>query len=118
MLQCGDPLNNNTQIGPLAKPEFVKEIDLQVKKSVDSGARILTGGKISPENDNIYLPTVIAHITEDMPVFKEETFGPVLSVIKFTHEKEAIRIANNSKFGLGASIWSKDVKNAENMPGK
>ena len=114
-LKLGDPLNHETAIGPLARPEFVEEIEIKVNKSVEMGAKILVGGKRSPIHSGMYLPTLMTDIKENMPVFCEETFGPVAVIIPFTTDEEAIQIANNTRFGLGASIWTTDITKAKKV---
>ncbi len=114
-LKLGDPLIESTQIGPMARPDLVAEIDEQVKKSIKMGAKLVTGGEIWKDNSGFYLPTLLTEITPKMPVFQEETFGPVAVVISFDTVDEAIKIANNTAFGLGASIWSKDIEKAKKV---
>ena len=114
-LRVGDPLDKNIDIGPLATEDGVEKIDKQVKKSVEMGARVLVGGKKPDFSGFFYLPTLITNIKKEMPVFNEETFGPVATTIKVKDEKEAIKIANDTCYGLGASIWTKDYKKAEKL---
>lgn len=114
-LKLGDPLSESTQIGPMARPDLVEEIDEQVKKSLKMGAKLITGGEVWNENPGFYRPTLLTEITPEMPVFQEETFGPVGVVIPFDTVDEAIKIANNTAFGLGASIWSKDIEKAKKV---
>jgi succinate-semialdehyde dehydrogenase/glutarate-semialdehyde dehydrogenase len=114
-LKLGDPMDTETAIGPLARPEFVEEIETKVNKSVEMGAKIVVGGKRSPIHTGMYLPTLLTDIKENMPVFCEETFGPVAVIIPFTTDEEAIQIANNTQFGLGASIWTTDMKKAKKI---
>lgn len=114
-LKLGDPMNTDTEIGPLARPEFVEEIEIKVNKSVEMGAKIIVGGNRSPIHSGMYLPTLMTDIKENMPVFCEETFGPVAVIIPFTTDEEAIQIANNTRFGLGASIWTTDIDKAKKV---
>ena len=109
-LVVGDALNENTQIGPLAKKEFVDELDNIVQSSITQGAKCLLGGDIK---DCFYMPTLLVDVTEKMEVFKKETFGPVLCVAKCEDTDDAIRIANNSNYGLGGSLWTSDIKLAK-----
>jgi succinate-semialdehyde dehydrogenase/glutarate-semialdehyde dehydrogenase len=111
-LKPGDPLNESTTLAPLAKPDLVDKIERQVKESSAMGAKIITGGKRLEIEGNFFAPTIITDIDPAMPVFKEETFGPVTAVIVAEDEEDAIRFANNSKFGLGASVWTKDPEKA------
>ncbi len=108
-LKVGDPMKSNTDIGPLARKEFLLNIDKQVKDSIKQGAKLLYGGKKLDTKGYFYQPTVLI-AKNNMHVVKEETFGPVFTLIKVNSEKEAIQEANNSAYGLGASIWTKDLK--------
>ncbi|MCM0616846.1 NAD-dependent succinate-semialdehyde dehydrogenase [Paenarthrobacter sp. TYUT067] len=108
-LQVGSPLDPATQIGPLAKPSFVDDIDRQVQDSIAMGARLLTGGKRIPGPGNYYAPTVLADVTPDMPVFREETFGPVMAIIRAGSPEQAAIHADDTQYGLGASVWTADV---------
>ena len=112
-LTLGDPMDEKTDIGPLAKPEFVEELAKQVDESVKKGATILAGGEIEGEHKHFYQPTILENVKAGMPAFDEELFGPVASVTKVKSVEEAIELANNSKFGLGGCIFSKDIKAAQ-----
>jgi succinate-semialdehyde dehydrogenase/glutarate-semialdehyde dehydrogenase len=114
-LVVGDALNENTQIGPLAKKEFVDELNNIVQSSITQGAKCLLGGDIK---DCFYMPTLLVDVTEKMEVFKKETFGPVLCVAKCEDTDDAIRIANNSNYGLGGSLWTSDIKLAKELTKK
>jgi succinate-semialdehyde dehydrogenase/glutarate-semialdehyde dehydrogenase len=114
-LKLGDPLSENTQIGPMARPDLVAQIDEQVKKSLKMGAKLITGGEVWKENPAFYLPTLLTEITSEMPVYQEETFGPVAVVIPFDTVDEAIKLANDTAYGLGASIWTKDIDKAKKV---
>ena len=107
-LRIGDPLDAKTDVGPLATPQIVNDIDKQVKDSVAAGARLLTGGKRLGSKGNFYAPTVLAEIPADAPVRDEETFGPVASLFRARDFDHAVRIANATTFGLGASVWTRD----------
>ena len=107
-LRVGDPMDEETDMGPLAMPQILEDVDEQVKKSVEAGAKILTGGKPMDAEGNFYPPTVITDIPEDSPAYKEEIFGPVASLFRARDIDEAIRIANDTSFGLGASAWTDD----------
>mgnify|MGYP001767529240 CR=1 FL=1 len=111
----GDPMDPATQVAPLARPDLVEEIDRQVKESVESGATLVTGGRRMDRPGNYYLPTILAGVGPGMPVFTEETFGPVATVITAGDEGEAIRIANDSEFGLGGCVWTRDTLRGERV---
>ena len=104
-LKVGDPLDESTDVGPLATPQIAEDIDAQVQRSVAAGAKLLTGGR---RNGNYYTPTVLASIPDDAPAAREETFGPVASLFRVGDAEEAIRVANDTPFGLGASVWTTD----------
>jgi len=107
-LKSGDPKDRESDFGPLAKPDLLEDIHNQVERSVRMGAKVEVGGRPIKLYEQFYEPTVITQLTEEMPVIREETFGPVMAIITVANETEALRVANNSKFGLGASIWTKD----------
>ena len=114
-LRLGDPMDENTDMGPLARPDLTLQLEAQLEQSIRMGAKCHTGGKRSPINPEIFEPTLLTNITPDMPVWKEETFGPLMPVVSFRETDEAIRIANDSRFGLGASIWTKDLNFAQQI---
>lgn len=107
-LKVGDPLDESTDVGPLATPQIVSDIEKQVRESVNAGAQLLTGGTRLGERGNFYAPTVLARIPADAPAAREETFGPVASLFRVKDVSEAIAVANDSPFGLGASVWTND----------
>ncbi len=117
-LKVGDPLDATTDVGPLVNEQMVNDIDRQVQESVKLGAKITTGGKRKEGTGYFYLPTVLTGVTNEMPVYKEETFGPVLPVITFTTDDEAVYIANDSVYGLGATVFSKDIEKAKKLASK
>ena len=107
-VRVGDPLDETTELGPLATGAIRDELDQQVQASVKAGARVLTGGKKIARDGYFYEPTVIADIPPSAPAARDELFGPVASVIKANDIDDAIRIANGTGFGLGASAWTRD----------
>jgi succinate-semialdehyde dehydrogenase/glutarate-semialdehyde dehydrogenase len=111
----GDPLNSKTDIGPLASKEFRDELHNQVNESVLAGAKLITGGYIPENKGAFYPPTILADVRPGMRAFDEELFGPVAAIIKAGNESDAISLANNSLFGLGAAIFSKDISHAEDL---
>jgi succinate-semialdehyde dehydrogenase / glutarate-semialdehyde dehydrogenase len=112
-LSLGDPLDEKTDVGPLATADAVQSLDADVRKTVDAGARILTGGKPAALPGNFYLPTVLTNIPNGSPAYREELFGPVASLFRVKNLDQAIHIANDSRFGLGASAWTNDAKEQE-----
>jgi succinate-semialdehyde dehydrogenase / glutarate-semialdehyde dehydrogenase len=112
-LKVGDPFDATTQLGPLASADAVKSLDTDVKKTVAAGARVLTGGHPLDGRGNFYAPTVLTDIPKESPAYKEEFFGPVASIFRVKNVDEAIKIANDSRFGLGASAWTNDPVEAE-----
>ncbi len=111
-LKSGDPLDDETYIGVLAREDLAKDLEEQVNKSVTMGAKVLTGGR---RKGAYYEPTVITDVTKDMPVFKEETFGPAICVMVFDTVEEAIEISNTSDFGLGVTIFTEDIDKIEKL---
>ena len=112
-LRIGDPFDDSTQLGPLANADAVTSLDADVKKSVAAGARVLTGGHPLDRAGNFYAPTVLTDIPRESPAYKEEFFGPVASLFRVNSVDQAIQIANDSRFGLGASAWTKDPAETE-----
>ncbi len=114
-LKIGDPQDETTQIGPLARADLRDELHKQVEASVKKGARVATGGKIPDMVGSYYPPTVLVDVKFGMPAYEEEFFGPVAIVIKVKDEKDAIRVANDSRFGLGGAVWSADIERAQHV---
>ena len=114
-LNVGDPMSDSTDIGPLVNADGLNRIDTMVKDAISKGARVLTGGKKLKDKGYFYAPTVLDNVTPDMMVAREEVFGPIAPVTVVENEDEAIRLANSSKYGLGASIWTKNLEKAEKL---
>jgi succinate-semialdehyde dehydrogenase/glutarate-semialdehyde dehydrogenase/succinyl-CoA reductase len=114
-LRVGDPLSEDTDLGPLVNASGLKTIDSQVKDSVKEGAEILTGGEQIKSKGYFYKPTVMKKVSPNMRVVQEEVFGPVAPIIVADDEIEAVKVSNNSQYGLGASIWTQDLDKAENL---
>ncbi|MBV8517180.1 MAG: NAD-dependent succinate-semialdehyde dehydrogenase [Acidobacteria bacterium] len=112
-LRVGDPMDEATDVGPMAMPQIVNDLEKQVDASVSAGATLLTGGKRLHDRGNFYAPTVLRDIPRDAPAYAEETFGPVASLFRVRDADEAIRLANATPFGLGASVWTSDDGEAE-----
>lgn len=108
----GDPQERKTDIGPLVSEKQLKTLELQVKDAVAKGAKIVTGGRRSNLKGAFYLPTILTNIKPNMRVWKEEVFGPVLPIVPFSSEQEAIKLANDTKYGLGGYIFTSDKQKA------
>jgi aldehyde dehydrogenase len=114
-LKVGDPTATETDIGPLASKEGLETISGIVNDAKDKGAEILLGGSEIEGRGYFYQPTILTNIKQEMRIAKEETFGPVAPITIVENESEAVRLANNTEFGLGASIWTKDLTKAEKI---
>lgn len=114
-LSVGDPSNKETDVGPLATEQILRDVEKQVGESVKKGAKVVYGGKRKEVKGYFYLPTVMTDVKKGMPVYDEEVFGPVLPIIPFKTEEEAIWIANDTRYGLGASIFTSDMVKAKRI---
>jgi succinate-semialdehyde dehydrogenase/glutarate-semialdehyde dehydrogenase len=112
-LKLGDPLDEKTDVGPLVSPEAVRALHEDVQKSIAAGARVLTGAQAVGSLGNFYEPTVLTDVPKNSPAYREEFFGPVASLFRARDVDDAIRIANDSRFGLGASAWTNDEREQE-----
>src|SRR5205085_1446086 len=108
-MKVGDPLEHDTKIGPVAREDLRESLDGQVQQSIQQGARVLIGGKPREGKGYFYEPTILSNVTADMPVFADETFGPVAAVIRVRGAEQAIELANNSKFGLSSNLWTRNI---------
>jgi len=114
-LRVDDPFLEDTDMGPVVNAKSLENIDRIVKASIKEGAELLTGGEKVKDKGYFYRPTILKNVLPKMEIAQEEVFGPVAPIIVTNDEKEAIKVANDSKFGLGASIWTQDLEKAEKL---
>jgi succinate-semialdehyde dehydrogenase / glutarate-semialdehyde dehydrogenase len=114
-LKVGDPMDSQTDVGPLARQDLLDDLDDQVRRTVKAGATLRTGGHRLEGQGWFYAPTVLTGVEPDMPAFDEETFGPVAAVIRARDTAHAVELANRSRFGLGASVWTGDALRGEKL---
>jgi acyl-CoA reductase-like NAD-dependent aldehyde dehydrogenase len=114
-LKVGDPRSEDTDLGPVVNASGLKTIDSQVKDTVKEGAEILTGGEQMGSKGYFYKPTIVKNVSTHMRMAREEVFGPAAAIILADDEIEAVKLANDSQYGLGASIWTQDLDNAEKL---
>jgi succinate-semialdehyde dehydrogenase/glutarate-semialdehyde dehydrogenase len=113
--KMGDPLDETVEIGPLARMDLRENLHRQVTRSIAKGARCLLGGEIPDGKGAFYPPTVLSGVLKGMPVYDEETFGPVAGIISVKDERQAIQVANDSAFGLGAAVFTRDTERGERI---
>lgn len=120
-LKVGDPMDESTDVGPLARPDLLVRMEEQLRLSQRMGAKIIVGGKrletgdIPAEESPYFAPTIVLHTDRDMPLLQEEIFGPIMPIVTVRNESEAIQIANDTPYGLGASIWTNNIERAKKM---
>src|SRR6266480_4023364 len=113
--QVGNPLKRETRIGPMARGDLRDALDRQVQASIQMGARVLLGGKPIEGRGYFYAPTIVTDVTSDMPMFREETFGPAAAVIHARDTEHAVELANDSVFGLSCNLWTRDIEQARRL---
>jgi succinate-semialdehyde dehydrogenase/glutarate-semialdehyde dehydrogenase len=114
-LRVGDPLDHATQIGPVARNDLRDTLDKQVQETVKMGGRVLLGGQPIAGKGFFYAPTIVTGVTQAMPIFIEETFGPVAAVIRARDTEHAVELANDSPFGLGGNLWTRNIEHAREL---
>ena len=113
--KVGDPMDEHTQVGPLARHDLRDDLHQQVQASLTKGATCLLGGEIPASKGAYYPPTVLTQVKKGMPAYDDELFGPVAAIIAVPDEKAAIRVANDSVFGLGAAVFTQDIARGERI---
>lgn len=108
--KIGNPLAEEVKVGPLARPDLLSDLQIQIEDALEKGASLIKGGKAMEGAGNFFEATIISDLTPQMSIYSEETFGPVFAIYKVADAEEAIQLANDSEFGLGASLWTEDVK--------
>jgi acyl-CoA reductase-like NAD-dependent aldehyde dehydrogenase len=114
-LRIGDPTDRSTQLGPLARDDLRDSLEQQIRRSIDRGAKILVGGRRQPGRGYYFMPTVLTDVSPEMPASWEEVFGPVAALLRVRGVEEAIQVANDSPYGLGANLWSTDLTRARRL---
>jgi succinate-semialdehyde dehydrogenase/glutarate-semialdehyde dehydrogenase len=117
-LVVGDPTDEATQIGPLARDDLRQALERQIERSVASGARVIAGGRRKAGRGYYFLPTVLDDVSPEMPVAREEVFGPVAPLFKVRNADEAVALANDSPYGLGCSLFTRDLDRARSLAGR
>ena len=117
-LKVGNPMDRGNQVGPLARADLVDELERQVAESVRLGARTMVGGKRIDGDGYYFEPTVLGNVRPGMPAYHEETFGPVAAVIRVKDADDALRVANDTDFGLGSNIWTSDIERGKKLAEK
>ncbi|HSP87913.1 MAG TPA: aldehyde dehydrogenase family protein, partial [Ignavibacteriaceae bacterium] len=118
MKKMGDPFDEKNDLGPQASVKLRDELHKQVELSIKKGAKLLMGGKIPKRKGAYYPPTILSNVKKGMPAYDDELFGPVAALIKVKDEDEAVKVANDTIFGLGAAVFTQDVKRGEEIAAK
>ena len=116
--KMGDPMEEDTDVGPQAREDLRDELHEQVKASMEKGARLLLGGEVPDSPGAFYPPTVLSDVRKGMPAYDEELFGPVAAIIPVEDEEDAIWVANDTVFGLGAAVFTADIQRGEEIATK
>ena len=114
-LRVGDPLDRETQVGPMARGDLRDALEKQVQESLKMGARAVLGGKPLARKGYFFEPSIVTNVTPEMPLFREETFGPVAAVIRARDIEDAVELANDSNFGLGGNLWTSNIERARSL---
>lgn len=114
-LKIGDPMDPSVDIGPIAREDLLKGLDHQVSRAIEKGAKLITGGRMLDRKGYFYEPTILTEVAKGNPAFDEELFGPVAAITTVKTAEEAVAVANDTHLGLGASIWSKNLKRAQEL---
>jgi len=114
-VKLGDPMAIDTEMGPMARIDLRDNLDIQVQRSIAAGAKCILGGNISDGAGAFYPPTILENVTESVPAYYEELFGPVAVLIKAINEDDAIQIANKTSFGLGAGVFTRNLQHGKDI---